>query len=282
MATLSDHSLLLSDLLQNMHVQLERAHYTHCYPEWQEIDYVPDFSKFYLICAGEGTIEVNGQQLYPIAGQLCLMPAYTKQSYSVINSNTYQKYWCHFQATMGGLDLFQWIKSPICLTLGEHFGQFQSLFAALSEAHANPSLISRIREKAILLEIIALFFEKTEHQLEFVPHRSQDWERLQMIEQFIEEHFDQPVTLEQMARHVHLHPNYLVRCCNKYFSLPPLKYLNRKRMHKARELLRTTTLAVKEVAEQTGFSDTNHFAKVFRREYSCSPSQYRMQSGNTQ
>lgn len=278
---LNQSSTFLADLLHNLQVHLVEAHYTHCLPEWREIDYVPAYNKFYFICEGEGWLRINGKEYSPVAGHLCLMPAHVEQSYSTVNDNTYRKYWCHFTASMGELDLFQWLEVPYCMDIRNN-GRILALFQELTILYKDAAFTSRIREKSILLEIIAGFLTEANMNIRLVPGRAGDMERLNRIEQFIENHLSEPVTLEQIAKHVHLHPNYLVRYFNKHFAVSPLKYLNRKRMQKAKSLLGTTSLTVKEVAERVGYPDTNHFAKAFRRESSCSPTEYRLQARSIQ
>lgn len=56
---------------------------------------------------------------------------------------------------------------------------------------------------------------------------------------------------------------------------PPLDYLRRQRVEDARRLLADGRLSVKEVAARTGFRDTSHFSKVFRRIDGLSPAHYR-------
>jgi AraC-like DNA-binding protein len=56
---------------------------------------------------------------------------------------------------------------------------------------------------------------------------------------------------------------------------PPLDYLRRLRVEEARRLLADARLSVKEVAARTGFRDTSHFSKVFRRIDGLSPAHYR-------
>lgn len=202
------------------------------------------------------------------------MPANVKQSYSVISDNTYEKYWCHFTATIGELDLFQWFDVPHCIDVRQH-EKWKMLLEELAALHADGAFLSRIREKAVMLELIALLLTEAGTEIRVLPGRSSDVQRLDLIERYIEEHLAESVTLELLAKHVHLHPNYLVRYFNKQFGVSPLKYLNRRRMQKARELLSSTSLSVKEVAERVGYVDTNHFAKAFRRENSCSPTEYR-------
>lgn len=56
---------------------------------------------------------------------------------------------------------------------------------------------------------------------------------------------------------------------------PPLDYLRRLRVEEARRLLADPRLSVKEIAARTGFRDTSHFSKVFRRIDGLSPAHYR-------
>ncbi|WP_337100571.1 AraC family transcriptional regulator [Paenibacillus sp. YIM B09110] len=272
---------LLSEMLQQLQVSLVEAYYTECTPQWRELDYVPSYNKFYFICDGEGRIEIDGQAYSPVAGQLCHMPAHVRQSYSAVSDRPYKKYWCHFTATMGGLDLFQWVDVPHLLTVPpDRRDELSALFGELAALHGDSEWLARVREKAVLLEIIAFFLLESNPQLRIVPGRRDDIERLRQIEAFIEANLSEALTLDQISKHVHLHPNYLVRYFNKHFAVSPLKYLNRKRMQHARTLLGTTRLSIKEVAEQVGFPDTNHFAKAFRKEMSCSPTEYRMRSND--
>ncbi|MCM3627778.1 AraC family transcriptional regulator [Paenibacillus glycanilyticus] len=272
----------LNEMIQHLQVHLEEAFYTECTPQWRELDYVPSYNKFYLICEGEGWLKIDGEEYRPVPGQLVHMPAHVLQSYSAVSNSPYTKYWCHFTATMGEMDLFQWLEVPHILDVTPaHMDTLISLFRELGVLYQDRSYLARIREKSILLEIIALFLSQSDTHLRFVPGRLGEIERLKRIEAFIEANLAEALTLEQLAKHVHLHPNYLVRYFNKHFAVSPLKYLNRRRMQKAKSLLGTTDLAIKEIAELVGFPDTNHFGKAFRKEASCSPTEYRLRAGRS-
>jgi len=275
---LPERSSYLSELLGNLTVQPKDAYFTLCSPDWRELDYTPNYNKLYFICSGEGWIKIGEKEFFPRPGQLVFMPANVKQSFSAISDDAYRKYWCHFTATIGELDLFQWLDVPHCMDI-RHSERLRDLFEELAALHADGNFLSRIREKAVMLEIVALFLTEANAEIRVLPGRAADVQRLTRIEKFVEEHLaDSSVTLERIAKHVHLHPNYLVRYFNKHFAVSPLKFLYRKRMQKARELLRSTSLSIKDVADRVGYPDTNHFAKAFRRENSCSPTEYRSRS----
>ncbi|HEX9919470.1 MAG TPA: helix-turn-helix domain-containing protein, partial [Pyrinomonadaceae bacterium] len=55
----------------------------------------------------------------------------------------------------------------------------------------------------------------------------------------------------------------------------PARYLKALRLERARELLETTFLSVKEIRALVGFNDDSHFARDFRATYGLTPQQYR-------
>jgi transcriptional regulator GlxA family with amidase domain len=68
----------------------------------------------------------------------------------------------------------------------------------------------------------------------------------------------------------HFHRNFL-----KNYGVTPNKYLQLKRLEKAKELLADAELSIEEAAERCGFSDVAFFRTVFSRETGLTPSRYR-------
>ncbi|MFD0710381.1 AraC family transcriptional regulator [Paenibacillus sp. GCM10027626] len=267
-----DAGSTIHDMIRNMQVHILTAQYTQCWPEWQDLNYVPAYNKLYYIVDGEGWLEIDGREYWPKPGQLFLMPAHTLQSYSAINDNAFRKYWCHFTAPAGELDFFQWLQMPHCYE-GLDQEMMMRLFRQLTEAHREVSLTARLQEKALLLTILSQLLERATPRIH--SKHTQEMERLTAIQHYIETHLHEEVTLESMAAHLHLHPNYFIKYFKKHFGLSPLKYVSRKKMEKAKQLLKTTSLSIKEIAAHIGFDDANHFSKTFRREIGYSPSEYR-------
>jgi two-component system response regulator YesN len=54
-----------------------------------------------------------------------------------------------------------------------------------------------------------------------------------------------------------------------------LHYLTRIRMERARELLSGTSLPVSQISRQIGYNDPNYFIRIFKKETTLSPGQYR-------
>ncbi|MCY9668297.1 AraC family transcriptional regulator [Paenibacillus alginolyticus] len=263
----SQQITFLSDLLQNLQIHILEAHLTQCTTSWKELNFTPEHNKLYWILEGEGWVKVDHQELNPVPGQLCLLPAHALHSYSTISDRPYLKYWCHFTAHIGSFDLFQWLDIPLFIQI-QSVEQMTAWFQELAALHHEPSLTSRLREKAILLQIISSYLEAVPVQV--LQKRTDEMDRLG------QQNLHKSITVEQMAKSVHLHPNYLIKYFKKHFGMPPAKYMQRKRIDMAKFLLTTTSLSMKEIAEQTGYEDTNHFAKSFRKDTGFPPTEYRM------
>ncbi|CAI6083676.1 helix-turn-helix transcriptional regulator [Cohnella sp. JJ-181] len=269
----------LDDILSQLRVDVIEAHYTQCSPVWREIDYVPAHNKLYYICEGEGWLRIGDREFRPMPGELVLMPANVLQSFSAIEGRRpYLKYWCHFNADLGDAGLFSWLDVPYRLEVDadrreEVIARFEGLVACASER----GIGARLREKANLLELLAPIAERA--ALSRNGGTAEDAERIMLIMRYVETHLGDELTLDGLADFLHLHPNYLVKYFNQRFGMPPIRYVNRKRMERARLLLRTTDSSIKEIAAAVGYPDTNHFAKAFRRETSASPSAYRAAGG---
>lgn len=269
----------LDDILHQLRVDVIEAHYSQCSPVWQDIDYVPAHNKLYYICDGEGWLRIGDEEFRPEPGELVLMPANVLQSFSAIEGRRpFLKYWCHFNADLGDAGLFSWLDVPYRLKVGaEQREEVGRRFEALVACAAERGIGARLREKAYLLELLAPIAERA--ALSRTGGAAEDAERIMLITRYVETHLADELTLDSLADYLHLHPNYLVKYFNQRFGMPPIRYVNRKRMERARLLLRTTDRSIKEIAAAVGYPDTNHFAKAFRRETSASPSAYRSAGG---
>ena len=91
----------------------------------------------------------------------------------------------------------------------------------------------------------------------------------------IEQHFLRLRTLEETADECHVNTAYLCRLFRRYDSQTPYQYLIRLKINHAAERLQQPGVLVKQVAEETGFTDPFHFSRVFRKILGLSPVAFR-------
>lgn len=92
---------------------------------------------------------------------------------------------------------------------------------------------------------------------------------------YIHEHFTEPLTRADLARHVTMSEDYLTTCFHKEVGMTPIAYLNRYRVNQARLLLKQSAASITEIATAVGFADSGYFSRIFRREVGQSPEAYR-------
>ncbi|HLL70236.1 MAG TPA: helix-turn-helix domain-containing protein [Pyrinomonadaceae bacterium] len=83
------------------------------------------------------------------------------------------------------------------------------------------------------------------------------------------------LTLNDMARAVNLTSFHFCHLFKAETGRSPAKYLKAVRLERARELLETTFLSVKEIRALVGLNDESHFARDFRTTYGVTPQQHR-------
>lgn len=92
---------------------------------------------------------------------------------------------------------------------------------------------------------------------------------------FIEEQLEHDVSLHQVAKHVHLHPNHLSEVFKKSTGMTFGDFVIRKKMNRAMEILSVSPAKVSEVASQIGYEDVKYFSKVFKKYTGKTPSEFR-------
>lgn len=96
---------------------------------------------------------------------------------------------------------------------------------------------------------------------------------IQKIYQYIETHYTEEISLQQLSDHFHISPYHLTRCFTKQFGIPPHVCQTLLRIKQVKQLLiKGMTLA--EVAAETGFTDQSHLSHRFKDTVGMTPGQW--------
>jgi AraC-like DNA-binding protein len=109
--------------------------------------------------------------------------------------------------------------------------------------------------------------------------RAADLARLAPVLDLVEARYEEPITLHEMARTVHLHPAYFAAWFRHVTGIPPRQYLARYRLQRAAALLLATDEPLDQVAAATGHADRSHLSRAFVRMMGVTPGQYRRLGG---
>lgn len=102
----------------------------------------------------------------------------------------------------------------------------------------------------------------------------QSKQSMQKAKEYIERHYSNEVTLEDVAILVNLSPNYFSNLFKEEFGATFIELLTQTRMEKAKELIEENSHSLKEISFLVGYKDPNYFSRVFKRFYDSSPRSY--------
>lgn len=85
-----------------------------------------------------------------------------------------------------------------------------------------------------------------------------------------------PIRIETLCSELQIGRTKLYEIFRKELNIGVSKYILKRRMHRAKKLIKTTELSVTEISQSVGFSDYNYFSKVFKKIYGRSPKSYRI------
>ena len=99
--------------------------------------------------------------------------------------------------------------------------------------------------------------------------------RIRDVITYVEEHFREPISLQDIAGHLGLGREYFCRFFKKNMGMSFLRYLNEVRISHVYRDLEQTDAPIAEIAEKNGFLNQKLFNRTFREVYGCTPSAVR-------
>src|ERR1700727_993554 len=102
----------------------------------------------------------------------------------------------------------------------------------------------------------------------------QKW-RLKRVVEYVENHLSERIGLSDLAAAAGLSRMHFARQFRTATGLRPHEFFLRRRIHRAEELLRTTTMPIFEIAPTVCFQTQAHLTTVFKRFAGCPPGRWR-------
>lgn len=103
--------------------------------------------------------------------------------------------------------------------------------------------------------------------------KKREQERIEKVISYIEQHYTEAISNQTLADLLYLSKGRFEHLFRECLGVSPLQYINELRLKKAMSLIKGSSYSVTEIAEAVGFSDYNHFGRLFRKYYGCAPRQ---------
>ncbi|MFP4092118.1 MAG: Cache 3/Cache 2 fusion domain-containing protein, partial [Cyclobacteriaceae bacterium] len=104
-------------------------------------------------------------------------------------------------------------------------------------------------------------------------------ERLTYIGQYIRFNLSEDLNMQSLADKAHMSQSTFFRAFKSYFGMTPTDYINRERVLKAYQLLKTPEKSVADVCFEVGYNNTSYFIKQFKMYHGLTPKQFKKEIG---
>jgi len=138
---------------------------------------------------------------------------------------------------------------------------------------------TEFQTRNIFSEIWLLLIEEIRQmKISSTPVSTTNQERLLTMMLYIQEHYSDKITLEEIASSAVISTREALRCFQNSIHQTPFEYLISYRIDMAKKLLRSSEFSVTEIAIRTGFSNSAYFSKIFKRTCHMTPLAYRKEA----
>ena len=245
-----------------------RAQYS---PEWDSSQHIHTCAEMFFVTGGSGSLQLQLDTVPLVAGDLVTVDPgvpHTEYSQSVDP----------LQYVVLGVDGLELHASAGGYVLLHGFAQQRQTSACLElmlhEVSAGLSGSAALCQS--LLRILLILMTRQYQSVLFpVPTEQKSSRECALVRRYIDNHFKEALTLEQLAVVAHLNKYYLSHAFQKEYGVSPIRYLLQRRIRESRFLLAQTDHTLSHIAQILGFSSPSYFSQCFRRVEGMSPTEYR-------
>ena len=260
----------LNAVINNTRFKILEHGFLNTGSEWKFTNLSSPFNRLYFVISGSARINNEYNDLELKGGNVYLIPLYN--TYDYICENSLNKFYIHFRIELlSEHDLFEGCR--YCSSLPVDNG----IMDILVQSAKSGGIGDFIRCKGIFLDYIGRFMAPYSDNINEQIQLSSKYEQLY---RYISENCYADLRVNELAESMNTSLSNLSRSFKYDTGMNLKKFLEKKIIHKAQEMLLVTDRTVKDIAYELRFLDEFHFSRFFKRCIGISPNKYR-QRNNT-
>lgn len=232
------------------------------------------FDSFLFLFIENGCLKINtnGKEFTAKAGSIVFLDCYLPHEYRAIQDT--HVLWFHFDGNMARNYYQQIIDKTDNVIYPHNPVLMRQYFENIYESFLSEDQ----RDEAVLsLEITGLM---TSLLKENKSKLKSSQEPLRLAAKYINDHFTNEISLDDLSALTALSPYYFVRAFKKEIGVSPHQYLIETRISYAKYYLSSTEGSISDIAYASGFKDESAFCYTFRKRVGMTPKEYRKLSAD--
>lgn len=270
-------------MIENYNLTLLSGGFYRCDPSWNKTaSGLDQCFKVYFPVSGSATLSMDSGRFKVDAGKIHFISGFRLKEQTC--DSHMDVYWLHFVPESIYLRYLLDQLPPVCSWTLQESGWpkrsyeeicriFNDPESKTNKPQADSSPVSECRIHGLLLNLIAHLLEKTDK--DSLRRFDPEYYHIKPALDFINTCYKDNPPLAAIAAKAGMAPNYFHRVFTELFGITPFNYMLAQRMNRARHLLASSSLNIKEVAAAVGYENPLYFTRVFTAQMHVAPSRYR-------
>ncbi len=240
---------------------------------WQCVSHTHEHTEIFYIIGGTGLFQIEGQQHQVNVNDIIIVNPDIAHAEVSINSQSLE----YIVLGIGGIKLATGKHSngQYCI-LNHHESTEISgcLWNILREMEQKNTGFQDVCQACMEMLVIRLM-RITDLSVATEPQITSGNQQCAAVKRYIDLHFKESLTLDQLADKAHINKYYLIHTFKEEYGVSPINYMITRRIVESKYLLAETDLTLTQIAQLLGFSSPSYFSQAFRKTQGVSPIDYR-------
>lgn len=249
---------IASERIQGVNDNMAQSHYH----EYFELYYLESGERYHII----------GNQIYHMnAGEFVLIPPYIMHHSYSENDISFKRLLVYFTDEMVlQPEILELLSQEARVYKKDDRREIHNLMCGILKESDRDDIYSGPMEHLLLNQLLILLVR---HSSETAKPEQQN--RITQIINYLQEHYTEDISLEDLSSRFYLSSYYLCREFKKHTYTTIVQYINNLRIIHAQRLFQETSQSVTDISKIVGFSNVTHFNRIYKSVTGMSPSQSR-------
>ena len=241
--------------------------------DWHSVPHTHNHLELFYIIGGKGQFLIQ-DQLYPVnVNNLVIINPNVLHTEVSLNAQPLE----YIVLGIGGVELAANDSSNGQFNILDHFesveisGCLRNILREMEQKNPGYEDVCQAYMEILIIRLM----RSTALAVPSEPQVSSGNRQCAAVRRYIDLHFKEPLTLEQLSEEAHMNKYYLSHAFKREYGVSPINYMISRRIEESKYLLAETDLSMSQIAQLLGFSSLSYFSQVFRRTQDISPMEYR-------
>jgi AraC-like DNA-binding protein/mannose-6-phosphate isomerase-like protein (cupin superfamily) len=238
--------------------------------DWKSLPHSHNFAEFFYITNGSGQFTVESEVVNVKANDLIILNP-TIVHTEVSNPSKPMEY---IVLGIEGIKFQAEDQGYILLNSSAHKSDLHLFFNSLAHEMKREQPYRNFVCQNLLNIIFTMILRNDAFKISIVSGPKLTRE-CNIAKKYIEENYQENITVETLSSLVHLNKYYFVHNFKKQFGTSPINYLIKRRIEESKHLLVSTNHSLSTISQIVGFSSPSYFSQAFKRTTNIAPQEYK-------